>query len=196
MQSVCEIQWVISVVIRKLWKNFCANHGIIEFPTLISKFLICIIFVTYLFFLHKLFNKIICGFTVYMYVYRSDQFSDQVGSDFRSGQVRSGQIRFQIRSGHVRSDQISFQIRSVFRPDQIGFLSNLTWSDLFGALYAVMCHWKIGIGRLEVPMMRGIGRLEVPIRFVQSNFITCDLKNWLFFEMLHYIFNMFILYIE
>ena len=103
-------------------KIFCANHGIIEFPTLISKFLICIIFVTYLFFLHKLFNKIICGFTVYMYIYRSDQI--------RSYQVISGQVR----SGQVRSDQISFQIRSVFRPDQIGFLSNLTWSDLFGAL--------------------------------------------------------------
>jgi len=121
-------------------KIFCANHGIIEFPTLISKFLICIIFVTYLFFLHKLFNKIICGFTVYMYVYRSDQIrsgqvrSGQVRFQVRSGQIISGQIRFQIRSGQVRSDQISFQIRSVFRPDQIGFLSNLTWSDLFGAL--------------------------------------------------------------
>ena len=76
-------------------KIFCANHGIIEFPTLISKFLICIIFVTYLFFLHKLFNKIICGFTVYMYVYRSDQIrSGQVRSDFRLKLVLATVFRF------------------------------------------------------------------------------------------------------
>ena len=147
MQSVCEIQWVISVVTRKRWiilcaqiipcnkilvnffvdhnnnnnnnnndKIFCANHGIIEFPTLISKFLICIIFVTYLFFLHKLFNKIICGFTVYMYVYRSGQF--------RSVQIRSVQISDQIRSVQFSS----IQFRSVFRSDQF---SDQIRSDFF-----------------------------------------------------------------
>jgi len=169
---VCEIQWVISVVTRKLWiilcaqiipcnkilvnflsiiiiivhnnnnnnndKIFCANHGIIEFPTLISKFLICIIFVTYLFFLHKLFNKIICGFTVYMYVYRSDQIrSGQVRFQVRSGQIISGQIRFQIRSGQVRSDQVrSDQIRSVFRSDQF---SDQIRSDFFQTWPDLIC---------------------------------------------------------